>query len=309
MTSPPLSFGRKLRYGAEAALFFAFMALFRLIGLDVASALGSWIGRKVFSRLPPAKIARANLVAAYPEKSAAEIAAILTGMWDNLGRVVAEYPHLEKFDVAGPDPRIRVTENGDMAAAFARGKGVLFLSGHLANWEMMPIAGQEWGFAGATVVRHPNNPYVARWIARQRSRRGPREQIGKHSGARRIFAQLRAGNAIYMLVDQKNDEGMAVPFFGRDAMTTPVPAALALKLGAQILFASNRRAGGSRFDIVIHPLLDFEPSGDEARDISELTRAITARIEELVRSDPSQWLWIHNRWGGPRGVDSGNATS
>jgi KDO2-lipid IV(A) lauroyltransferase len=308
MSSPSLSFGRKLRYGAEAALFFAFMALFRLIGLDAASAFGSWIGRTVFSRLPPAKIARANLVAAYPEKSPAEIDAILTGMWDNLGRVVAEYPHLEKFDIAGPNPRIRVTDHGGLEAAVARGKGVMFLSAHLANWEMMPIAGQEWGFAGATVVRHPNNPYVAGWIARQRSRRGPKEQIGKHSGARRIFAQLRGGNVIYMLVDQKNDEGMAVPFFGRDAMTTPVPAALALKLGAQILFASNRRAGGSRFDVVVHPAPDFTPSGDEARDIGELTRIITARIEEIVRADPSQWLWIHNRWGARRGLDSGDPT-
>jgi KDO2-lipid IV(A) lauroyltransferase len=308
MTPPSLSIGRKLRYGAEAGVFFAFMALFRVMGLDAASALGSWIGRTVFSRLPPAKIARANLTAAYPGKSPAEIDAILTGMWDNLGRVVAEYPHLEKFDIAGPDPRIRVTDNADMPAAFAHGKGVMFLSAHLANWEMMPISGEITGYAGATVVRHPNNPYVARWIARQRSLRGPKEQIGKHSGARRIFAHLRGGKAIYMLVDQKNDEGMAVPFFGRDAMTTPVPAALALKLGARILFASNRRTVGSRFDLVVHPGPEFEPSGDEARDIRELTRAITARIEDIVRSDPSQWLWIHNRWGAPRGLDSGDPT-
>lgn len=295
--APPISnLGRKLRYGAEAALFFAFMGLFRVMGLDAASALGSWIGRSIFSRLPPAKIARANLTAAFPDKTGAEIDAILTGMWDNLGRVVAEYPHLEKFDIAGANPRINIIDNADMPAAFARGRGVMFLSGHLANWELLPIAGQELGFDGASVVRHPNNPYVARWIARQRSLRGPKKQIGKHSGARRIFAQLRNGKAIYMLVDQKNDEGIAVRFFGREAMTTPVPAALALKLGARILFASNRRAGGSRFDIVIHPALDFAPSGDEARDTRLLTEAITARIEEMIRSDPSQWLWIHRRW-------------
>jgi KDO2-lipid IV(A) lauroyltransferase len=307
MASPALSFGRKLRYGAEAAAFFAFMAVFRIIGLDAASALGGWIGRNIFSRLPPDKIARGNLAGAFPEKTAAEIDAIVRAMWDNLGRVVSEYPHLEKFRAGG---RIRVTVNADTKADFARGRGVMFLSGHLANWEMMPITGRELGFDGATVVRHPNNPYVARWIARQRALRGPAEQIGKHSGARKVFAQLRGGKAIYMLVDQKNDEGVAVPFFGRDAMTTPVPAALALKLGSRILFASNRRKGGSHFEVVIHPALEFQPSGDEAADTRTLTKAITARLEEMIRSDPAQWLWIHRRWefkhpvstpgGGPR---------
>jgi KDO2-lipid IV(A) lauroyltransferase len=296
MALPTLRFGRKLRYGVEAAVFFAFMALFRIVGLDRASALGGWIGRNIFSRLPPDRIARANLAGAFPEKSPAERDAIRMAMWDNLGRVVAEYPHLEKFAIAGPDPRIRVAGLGDASGVFADGRGVMFLSAHLANWEMMPIAGQERGFEGATVVRHPNNPYVARWIARQRALRGPQEQIGKHSGARRIFAQLRGGKAIYMLVDQKNDEGMAVPFFGRDAMTTPVPAALALKTGARILFASNHRLGGSRFEITVHPGPDFQPSGDEARDIRTLTQTITAHIEDIIRRDPAQWLWIHRRW-------------
>src|SRR5262249_18840654 len=157
---------------------------------------------------------------------------------------------------------------------------------------MMPITGRELGFEGATVVRHPNNPYVARWIAKQRGLRGPEEQIGKHSGARKIFAQLRGGHAIYMLVDQKNDEGIAVPFLGHGAMTTPVPAALALKLGARILFASNRRVGGSHFEVTVHPGLDFTPTGDEAADTRALTEAITARVGDLVRADPAQWLWI-----------------
>jgi len=297
MNDGALSFGQKSRYGAEAAVFFAFMALFRILGLDRASALGGWIGRNIFSRLPPARIARANLIAAFPEKSATEIAAILTAMWDNLGRVVAEYAHLEKFTIAGPDPRIHITDTGDADGAFSHGRGVLFLSGHLANWEMMPITGQALGFDGATVVRHPNNPYVARWLERQRGLSGPKEQLGKHSGLRRMFSKLRAGKALYMLVDQKLDEGIPIPFFGRSAMTTPAPAALALKLGARILFASNRRTAGSRFAVVIHPGVDFVPSGDEARDTAALTEAITARIEAMIRADPSQWLWIHRRWG------------
>jgi KDO2-lipid IV(A) lauroyltransferase len=296
MKAPALSFTRKLRYGAEAAGFFFLMGIFRALPLDTASDLGGWIGRNIFSRLPPDRIARANLKAAFPEKSEAEIEATLSGMWDNLGRTVAEYAHLGEFTHGGPDARIHVTDQGSMAA-FESGRGVMFLSGHLANWELMPVTGRLMGFDGATVVRHPNNPYVARWIARQRALRGPRDQIGKHSGARRVFAQLRSGKAIYMLVDQRNDEGIAVPFFGRDAMTTPVPAALALKLGSSILMAGIRRRGRSaRFDVTVHRALEFTPSGDEAKDTRELTARITGEVEKMIRADPSQWLWIHRRW-------------
>ena len=297
MSTPRLTLSRKLRYGAEAGGFFLLMGIFYLFPLDLASRLGGWMGRNIFSRLPPDKIARKNLKAAFPEKRAAEIETILSGMWDNLGRTVAEYPHLRKFDRIGPDTRIDVVGIPLIDRAVADGKGVLFLSGHLANWEMMPMSGELYGLPGATVVRHPNNPYVARWIGRQRGLKGPKEQIGKHSGARRIFAQLRGGKVIYMLVDQRNDEGIAVPFFGRDAMTTPVPAALALKLGSRILFARNQRLGRSaRFRVTVQEAPTFQPSGDEAADTRKLTEIITAEVETMIRQEPSQWLWIHNRW-------------
>jgi KDO2-lipid IV(A) lauroyltransferase len=172
----------------------------------------------------------------------------------------------------------------------------MFLSGHFANWEMMPILAAQLGYEGATVVRPPNNPLVARYIEHQRGLAGPKAQIAKHSAVRHMLAILKDGKALYMLVDQKNDEGVAAPFFGRDAMTTPAPAALALRLGARLLFASNRRAKGARFAITVGPELEFTPSGDEAADIQSLTEAITARIEEMVRENPGQWLWIHRRW-------------
>jgi KDO2-lipid IV(A) lauroyltransferase len=284
------------RYYAEAALFFAFMALFRLLGLERASALGGWIGRTVGPLLGADRTARQNLAAAFPEKSPAARDAIRLAMWDNLGRVVAEYPHLEKFSPHGPDARIGVSFHTGFTPDRARGQAAMFLSAHLGNWEMMPILGRQLGYDGATVVRPPNNPMVARYIERQRGLNGPRMQIAKQAAVRRMIAMLKGGKVLYMLVDQKNNEGLPAAFFGRDAMTTPAPAALALKMKAQILIASNRRLKGSRFHVDVHPGPDFTPSGDEAADIRALTQIITARIEEIVRADPAQWLWIHRRW-------------
>ncbi len=291
-----MSFAQRLRYGAEAAIFFAFMAVFRLLGLEAASRLGGWIGRNIFARLPPDRIARANLAAAFPEKSAAERDAIRMTMWDNLGRVVAEYPHLEKFSPFGDDPRITLTAlTPDPPQAYKR-HATLFLSAHLANWEMLPILGEHYGLDGAGGGRPPNNPMIADWIAHQRAINGPKLLIAKHSAMRRMYAQLKGGKALYMLIDQKLREGVAAPFLGRDAMTTPAPAALALKTGARVLFAANRRMGGARFHVTVTPGPDFTPGGDEAEDVRRLTALFNARIEEIVRADPGQWLWIHNRW-------------
>src|ERR1041385_7093071 len=112
-----LTLGQKLRYRAEATVFFAFMALFRVIGLDKASRLGGWIGRNIFPLLPPDRVARANLAAAFPEKSDDERNEIRGIMWDNLGRVVGEYPHLDRFSPKGEDPRISYSLPAGMTVA------------------------------------------------------------------------------------------------------------------------------------------------------------------------------------------------
>jgi Kdo2-lipid IVA lauroyltransferase/acyltransferase len=291
-----LPLGDRLRYSAEAAVFFAFMALFRVIGLPAASRLGGFIGRNILCWLPPDRIARANLLRAFPEKTLAERDAIRRTMWDNLGRVVGEYPHLDKFSPKGDDPRITYNYPAGVTTESLKGQPLMFLSGHLGNWEMMPILGQQLGFDIAAVVRPPNNPFVASWVARQRRVNGPDTLIAKHNAVRPMLLQLRANRTLCMLVDQKLREGIAVPFFGHDAMTTPAAAAMALKTGARICIAANRRLAGARFHVTVQPLPDVVTTGNEAQDVLKLTTAITAAIEQVIRDDPGQWLWIHNRW-------------
>ena len=295
-----LTVWKKLRYGAEAAAFFLFMGFFRLLGIDAASAVGGFIGRHVFYRLPVANTARANLRASYPDMDEAEIERTVRETCDNLGRVVGEYSHLDKLTI-GVGGRIAVEGKDFGDAAAASGKGVMFISGHFANWEALPITGNLLGYEGALVYRPPNNPFVDRWISRQRAKLGPKEHISKGAqGTRRIFTLLRKGKAILMLVDQKTEEGVPAPFFGRNAMTTPAPASLALKLGSILLPASAERIGGAHFRVRIHPPIEFTPSGDQERDVLALTAEINETIERIVRARPSQWLWIHRRWQTPR---------
>ena len=294
---------KTLRYFGEFAIFFAFMAFFRLLGLDAASATGGFIGRHIFRRLPPAKTARDNLRAAFPEMNTDERETIVAHVCENLGRVVAEYAFLDRFTV-GPGTRIEIEGMERAELAIAQGKGVMFISAHLANWEIMPIGARYLGYEGAIVYRPPNNPFVDRFIARQRATLGPEEQITKGAqGTRRIFTLLRRGKSIFMLADQKTYEGVPAPFFGRDALTTPAPASLALKLGSALVPVSCIRTGGANFRVQIRPPISFEPSGNFDEDVLALTRKMNETIEAVVREHPSQWLWIHRRWTTPRDIE------
>ena len=294
-----------LRHAAEATAWFAFVGCCRVLGLNIASALGGAVGRHVFYRVNGLmNRARENLRAAYPEKSDVELEPIIRGMCDNLGRTVAEYAHLDKFSMQGVDPRLEITNLHIAEQLLSQGRGVIFFSGHFANWELMPFAATQIGFHGGEVYRPQNNPFIDRWLVKQRSRNGTPNQFAKGPrGTRQMFSLLRNGKAVYLLADQKTNEGIPVPFFGREAMTTPAPALLALKVGAVLLPASIERLKGSRFRITLHSPIELTPSGDTNRDVYTLTRAINDAIEKCVRARPEQWLWIHRRWPTSRHQD------
>ena len=299
-----LTLARRMQYALETAAAFVAIVFFRLFSVDRASAIGGWFGRNLMARLGVTNRARVNLRNALPGISDTEVGRIVRAMWDNLGRTAAEYGHLAAFRMNGDDPRLVCEGYEHIRAALARGKGAIVVSGHFANWEMMILTSGQYGTPGGVVYRPPNNPWVDRWITGQRVLHGKLEMITKGAqGTRRIFTLLRRGEAIHMLVDQKTNEGVPVPFFGRPAMTTPAPAALALKLGAIIVPAVARRVAGSRFRMTVYPPIEPPlPTGDHARDIQAFTEKISSFIEERVRERPEQWLWIHRRWTEPGGL-------
>ena len=287
---------RRLRYALETAGFFLLIGFFRLFAIDRASAIGAWIGRNIVSHAMSRR-AIANIALAFPEKSADERAAILSAMWDNLGRVMAEYAHLDELHRIGADPRVEVVGTEHIDAAVRNGKGYMLISGHYSNWEILSAAAHDLGLTGGTIVRPPNNPAVSRWLERARRRNGFPELIAKGApGTRRVFTLLRKGDAICMAVDQRASEGILVPFFGRDAQTTAAPAAFALKLGSVILPVGNERLEGARFRIRVYPPLEVERTGDHDRDLLALTTKIAEFLEARIREHPGQWLWIHKRW-------------
>jgi KDO2-lipid IV(A) lauroyltransferase len=286
----------RLTHALEGAVAIAGYSFFEFLPLDWASGLGGFLARKIGPRLGLNKRARKNLSRAMPELSPDAIERIIAGMWDNLGRLVAEYPHLGAFRVYDGDGRVEIVGAENIRAQAAGGKGAIFFSGHFGNWEVAPLAVTQAGLGAVEIYRPANNPLVDKLLNRARSVIGT-ELVPKGTvAARRAIAALQEGRHIAMLVDQKMNDGIAVPFFGHDAMTAPALAQLALRFDCAIMPARVERLKGARFRIVMSPPIEITPTGDRQADTLAIMTAVNAEIESWLRERPEMWLWLHRRW-------------
>jgi KDO2-lipid IV(A) lauroyltransferase len=289
--APPAS--RAHRFEAWGAALF--LAAFGCLPLDAASGLGGALARWIGPRLGISHRARRNLRAALPELSPAQIEPIICGMWNNLGRVAAEYPHLRHIRVFEAGGRVETRGLDHLDRALAAGRRVVMFGGHLANWEIAAIAAGQYGLDIAQIYRAANNPLVDRMIARLRGSTG--ELIPKGAiASRRAVSALRRGGHVSLLADQKLNDGIAVPFFGRPAMTAPALALLALRFDCAVLPARVERLKGAHFRLTLYPPLDLPRSGDRVADVAALMRLVNETLEGWIRERPEQWFWVHSRW-------------
>jgi KDO2-lipid IV(A) lauroyltransferase len=268
---------------------------FGLLPIAWASAVGGALARAIGPRLGISRRARHNLERAFPDLGADAIKRIVAGMWDNLGRVAAEYPHLRAIRIFAPRGRVETHGFEHMDRAVAAGRRMIIFSGHIANWEIGALAAAQYGISVTQIYRAPNNPLIDRMLRRFRGDRG--EYIAKGApAARRAFAALYRGEHLTMLADQKLNEGIPTTFFGRPAMTAAALALLALRFECDVLPARVERLRGARFRLTVFPPLPLPRSGDHDADVAALTQQVTEILESWIRDRPQEWLWVHRRW-------------
>ena len=261
---------------------------------SITRAIGPW--------LPEHKIGRANLAAAFPEKSPVEIDAILTGVWDNLGRVGAEFAHLDQIWKLDPDhpERGRIELAPGTPEKFLTlqndGKGALIFASHLANWELPALAGPAYGLESAVLFRRPNIAAVDRAIQDIRAVNMGTMIATTHDAPLRLAQALQKGVHVGMLVDQHFSRGVDVTFFGRTAKANPLLARLARQVECPIHGVRVMRLPGHRFRIEISDEVKPVRDADGKIDVQGTTQAINTMIEAWVREHPEQWLWLHRRW-------------
>lgn len=279
----------------EALGFDLFIGAVRLMGVDRASDFGGWLGRTFGPMSGAHKVAERNLKLAFPDKDAAWREAMLAEQWEGLGRSFAEFPLMDK--ILPSTGRVEVVNKERLARIAADKIPVVFVSGHLSNWEVMPAAIVDSGVVCEMTYRAANNPYVDKRIKDSRFRYGVRLFAPKGGdGARELLEGMKEGRSVALMNDQKFNTGVAAPFFGHEAHTAPGPTRLAIRFGTVLQPMSVQRLKGARFRAVVHDPIVPPRTGDRTADIEAGVRMINAFMEERIRERPAEWFWVHRRW-------------
>lgn len=300
---------RKLRRGlkrtgdaAAGALAVGLLRTLRAIDPDTMANLCAWFMRGIGPLFRENKIARAQLTAAFPEKTPQEIETILCGTWDNIGRMGAEFAHLDRlwdFDPDNPkNGRIQLNDVDiqRFRTLLTDGKPALIFAAHLANWELPAICAATYKLDSAVLYRRPNIRRLNDWITETRAATmGELISTGLEAPMK-ISQALERGAHVGMLVDQYYVRGVEVTFFGRKTRANPLIARLAQHFDCPIHGTRIVRLPDNRFRAELTDEIKPARDADGKIDIAGTMQTIMNVVEGWVREHPEQWLWQHRRW-------------
>jgi KDO2-lipid IV(A) lauroyltransferase len=283
----------RLAHRFEQAALVALDRLLGLMSLDRASATMGWLWRRLAPFNARHRRADGNLARALPELSPAERRRILDGMWDNLGRVAAETLRLS--ELAADPSRVLFKDDDLLAEVEASGRGVVFVSLHTGNWEVVSVPLWRRGLAAHAVYKRLKNPLSEAFLLERRRGLYAGLLAVNHLSPLYLRSIIRSGDSVDMMADLRDGSGTTVPFFGRPAGATTAPALIARRLGAPMIAARCVRLEGAHFRIDAARVATVRT--DDARaDALAMTEALHRQFETWIRQHPEQWMWGHRKW-------------
>lgn len=288
----------------EAWVVKCLVCLLSALPIAVASRLCGMIAGFIGPLLPVSrKVGDANLRLAMPDLSEASRKKIIHRVWVNLGQTVAELANLQALkEVKTGSTQAGYIVQGwkeHVAPYLTPGKPAIFFTGHLANWEVMPIMADSYGVDFGFMYRAASNPIVDDILKtlRHTGYAGVVKMFPKGAaGGKAAYAHLSRGGVLGLLVDQKLDTGLPVPFFGKMAMTMDALASFSLKFSCPVFPIHTKRLGPARLEVICDKPLTLPQTGDRQADILSLTTQMNDIVEGWIRQAPGDWLWLHKRW-------------
>lgn len=288
--------GHRLEYLLARSLLFGFSKM----KPESASRLGAKIAEMVGRWATVSRVADINLRLIQPQLIDPDRARMIKMSWSHLGATLAEFPHLShlrKNTETGPGWTIDGEEH--LLALRNLDVPIIFFSGHIGNWEMLPPIVASYGLAFAPFYREASNPLINKLIARLRN-----NAVGQvlpmfpkgAKGARAAMAHLKNHGRLGVLGDQKMNDGIAAELFGVEAMTASATASFALKYKCVIVPGVINRTGPARLHLTVEKPITPTPTGDRQSDIIHLTQQLNDQLENWIRHAPEQWLLLHRRW-------------
>jgi KDO2-lipid IV(A) lauroyltransferase len=282
-----------IKYFLQFLFIIIFFFLFKILGLSISSALGGKLFEKIGPLFRSKKLIHSNLKKAFPDISLDHLNGITKMMWNNYGRVFAEYMFIKEFREDRSNKKIIIEGQEILEDIKKKNRSVVFISGHLSNFELMAMHIEKSGIKLSAIYRPLNNIFLNKIMERIRKKYICKYQIKKGIGGMKKLMHLKKLNySTALMIDQRVSQGIRSDFFNQKALTTTIPAQLVKKFKIPIVPIFIERINNINFKIVIKNPITF--------DNEETTKTITDKLnlvlEKMISYKPELWIWSHNRW-------------
>ena len=282
-----------IKYFFEFIFIITFFIIFKIIGYKNATNLGEIIGKKFGPFFRSNYKIQKNLENSNIGNSEKDRKIIINNMWGNYGRIFAEYMYIKKYRQNSLSNNIEVVGQNILEEIKDNNKPVIFVSGHFNNFELMAMHLEKSGIDLAAIYRPLNNKFLNPLMEKIRKNYICKKQIKKGiSGTKEILKYFKKGTSIALMVDQRVSEGISCNFFNKKALTTTIPAQFVKKFNCKIVPIYIERKKRYQFRLEIFKPIEFSKNDN----IEIITSNLNKVLEEMIKRNPDQWIWTHNRW-------------
>ena len=283
----------KIKYFFQFLIIIILFSLFKILGIKISS----YIGGKLFEFIGPffrsKELIDKNIRRAFPKIDQDKLASIKSSMWNNYGRVFAEYMFIKDYRNNNLKNNIIIEGDEILKDLKEKNKKVIFISGHFSNFELMAMQIEKFGIKLAAIYRPLNNIFLNSIMERIRKKYICKNQIRKGIGGLKELMKLnKNGYSTALMIDQRVSEGSKINFFNEKAFTTTIPAQLIKRFNISVVPIFIERFDSIKFKMTVNTPIDFA----EEDSIDDITENLNGIIEKMIIKNPNNWIWSHNRW-------------
>ena len=281
------------KYFLQFLLAIIFFAIFKILGPRNSSNIGGMIFEKIGPLFRSKKLIHSNIKKAIPNLDNDNLELITKSMWNNYGRIFAEYIFISQFRIGKLESKIKIEGQEILDEIIKLNKQVVFISGHLSNFELMAMCLEKSGIKLSAIYRPLNNIFLNNIMEKIRNKYICKHQIKKGIGGVKSLIRLMQNNfSTALMIDQRVSQGILSNFFNKPALTTTIPAQLVKKFNIPVVPVYIERIKEIEFKIVISKPIVF----DKNSSIQKITDDLNLVLEKMILKKPDQWIWSHNRW-------------
>ena len=283
----------KIKYFFQFLIVIIMFFIFKILGLRLSSYLGGKVFQIIGPFFRPKNLIHQNIRKVFPNIDEKKMNEIVSSMWDNYGRVFAEYVFIKKFRITSLNSNIIIEGIEILDGIKKNNQKVIFISGHFSNFELMAMQLEKKGIKIAAIYRPLNNIFLNKIMERIRKKYICKNQIKKGIGGLKDLLKLnKEGCSTALMIDQRVSEGSKLDFFNEKAFTTTIPAQLVKKFNIPVVPIFIERFDGIKFKMKVHKPISFSDNNS----IDNITGQLNKVLERMILDNPNYWIWSHNRW-------------